>query len=82
MVEVPGSIPKAVELPLRCQQDGGRGLLVGDTRVTSFPSPVIKEKQKLWVFENPQPSQHSGAEYLLCVSVTDVRDHTHSVSNG
>lgn len=80
MVEVPGSVPKAVELPLWCQQDGGRGLLVGNTRVTSFPSPVTKEKQKLQVFENLQSSQHSGAEYLLFTSVIDVRAQTHSVS--
>lgn len=53
MVEVPCSISKAVELPLWCQQDGGWGLLVGNTRVTSFPSPDTKEKQKLQVFEDP-----------------------------
>lgn len=55
VVEVPGGVPKAVEFPLGCQQDSGRGLLVGNAGVTSFPSPVTKGKQKLRVFENPSP---------------------------
>ena len=71
MVEVPGGIPKAVELPLWCQQDSGRGLLVGNAGVTSLPSPVTKGKQKLWVFENPSPvSIVELSAYSL--SLTDV----------
>lgn len=48
MVEVPGGVPEAVELPLRGQQDGGRSLLVGHPGVAPFPSPDTKERQRLW----------------------------------
>lgn len=40
VVKVPGCVTKAVELPVRGQQDGGWGLLIGHTRVPTFPPPV------------------------------------------
>lgn len=55
VVEVPGGIPEAVELPLGSQQDGGRSLLVGHSRVAPFPSPDTKERQRLW--DLPSESQ-------------------------
>ena len=42
MVEVTGSITKAVELPVWSQQDGGWSLLIGHTRVPAFPTPARK----------------------------------------
>lgn len=39
MVEIPSSVAEAVELPVRSQKDGGGSLLIGHTRVSSFPAP-------------------------------------------
>lgn len=39
VVEITRSISKAVELPVRSQQDGGRSLLIGHAGVSTLPAP-------------------------------------------